>query len=164
MRIVCLRGCRSGALFFTALYIVALGTGGIKPNVSTFGADQFDDVSSRLFYAIRIICDGVAPAEQPTRSRREELFLQLVLRVDQRWSARSLPKASESFHVRCADRLHAGRLSLPGSRVLSTASIELARCRVQNVNFSVGYAVPSVAMLLAIIAFYSGRNRCAWAL
>jgi len=30
----------SAALFFPALYIVALGTGGIKPNVSTFGADS----------------------------------------------------------------------------------------------------------------------------
>lgn len=30
-------------LFFTGMYIVALGTGGIKPNVSTMGADQFDD-------------------------------------------------------------------------------------------------------------------------
>uniref|UniRef100_A0A803PUZ4 Uncharacterized protein n=1 Tax=Cannabis sativa TaxID=3483 RepID=A0A803PUZ4_CANSA len=31
------------AVFFLALYIVALGTGGIKPCVSSFGADQFDD-------------------------------------------------------------------------------------------------------------------------
>jgi dipeptide/tripeptide permease len=30
-------------LFFIALYTVALGTGGIKPNVSTFGADQFSN-------------------------------------------------------------------------------------------------------------------------
>ncbi|PNY00007.1 peptide transporter PTR1-like protein, partial [Trifolium pratense] len=31
------------AIFFVALYLIALGTGGIKPCVSSFGADQFDD-------------------------------------------------------------------------------------------------------------------------
>lgn len=31
------------ALCFTSLYLVALGTGGIKPCVSAYGADQFDD-------------------------------------------------------------------------------------------------------------------------
>lgn len=31
------------AVCFLALYIVALGTGGIKPCVSSYGADQFDD-------------------------------------------------------------------------------------------------------------------------
>ncbi|PIA60804.1 hypothetical protein AQUCO_00300374v1 [Aquilegia coerulea] len=30
-------------LMFIALYLIALGTGGIKPCVSSFGADQFDD-------------------------------------------------------------------------------------------------------------------------
>ncbi|KAG0484462.1 hypothetical protein HPP92_008541 [Vanilla planifolia] len=30
-------------VFFVALYIIALGTGGTKPNISTIGADQFDD-------------------------------------------------------------------------------------------------------------------------
>lgn len=31
------------ALCYVALYLIALGTGGIKPCVSSYGADQFDD-------------------------------------------------------------------------------------------------------------------------
>ncbi|WOH10990.1 hypothetical protein DCAR_0830467 [Daucus carota subsp. sativus] len=30
-------------VFYTGLYLIALGTGGIKPCVSSYGADQFDD-------------------------------------------------------------------------------------------------------------------------
>ncbi|OAY25403.1 protein NRT1/ PTR FAMILY 8.3 [Manihot esculenta] len=35
------------AVFFFGLYLIALGTGGIKPCVSSFGADQFDDTDSK---------------------------------------------------------------------------------------------------------------------
>ncbi|KAG6513298.1 protein NRT1/ PTR FAMILY 5.1-like [Zingiber officinale] len=31
------------AYFYAALYVMAVGAGGTKPNISTFGADQFDD-------------------------------------------------------------------------------------------------------------------------
>mmetsp|Transcript_35266 Transcript_35266/g.111039 ORF Transcript_35266/g.111039 Transcript_35266/m.111039 type:complete len:612 (-) Transcript_35266:455-2290(-) len=36
-------GHESEIVIYPALYIIAMGTGGIKPNVSTFGADQFND-------------------------------------------------------------------------------------------------------------------------
>ncbi|KAL0927289.1 hypothetical protein M5K25_001452 [Dendrobium thyrsiflorum] len=34
-------------VFFTGLYIIAVGTGGTKPNISTIGADQFDEFDHR---------------------------------------------------------------------------------------------------------------------
>ena len=37
----------SSSLVFIAIYTVALGTGGIKPNVSTLGADQFNELYER---------------------------------------------------------------------------------------------------------------------
>ncbi|KAJ1254627.1 hypothetical protein BS78_09G103200 [Paspalum vaginatum] len=35
------------AFFYGALYTMAIGAGGTKPNISTFGADQFDDFEAR---------------------------------------------------------------------------------------------------------------------
>ena len=35
------------AVFYLALYIIAAGTGGTKANISTMGADQFDDFEPR---------------------------------------------------------------------------------------------------------------------
>nr|GMD69292.1 protein NRT1/ PTR FAMILY 8.1-like [Ipomoea batatas] len=40
---VCDPTMAQSAVSFIALYVIALGTGGIKPCVSSFGADQFDD-------------------------------------------------------------------------------------------------------------------------
>ncbi|XP_052191296.1 protein NRT1/ PTR FAMILY 5.2-like isoform X2 [Diospyros lotus] len=35
------------AVFYGALYTLAIGTGGTKPNISTIGADQFDDFEAK---------------------------------------------------------------------------------------------------------------------
>ncbi|MCI02001.1 peptide transporter PTR2-like, partial [Trifolium medium] len=35
------------AVFFLGLYLIALGTGGIKPCIVPFGADQFDDTDHK---------------------------------------------------------------------------------------------------------------------
>jgi peptide/histidine transporter 3/4 len=37
----------TAGLVFFGMYLVALGCGGIKPNVSTLGADQFDERYSK---------------------------------------------------------------------------------------------------------------------
>ncbi|KAF3436109.1 hypothetical protein FNV43_RR23201 [Rhamnella rubrinervis] len=34
-------------IFYCALYVIAVGTGGTKPNISTMGADQFDDFETK---------------------------------------------------------------------------------------------------------------------
>ncbi|XP_027339507.1 protein NRT1/ PTR FAMILY 5.1-like [Abrus precatorius] len=34
-------------LFYLSIYIIAIGSGAVKPNMSTFGADQFDDFKPR---------------------------------------------------------------------------------------------------------------------
>lgn len=39
----CVPGSVSPLLLFPAIYLLALGTGGIKSSVSVFGADQFDE-------------------------------------------------------------------------------------------------------------------------
>lgn len=31
------------AAFYAAIYLIALGAGGVKPNIQTLGGDQFDD-------------------------------------------------------------------------------------------------------------------------
>ena len=54
------------AIFFFGLYLIALGTGGIKPCISSFGADQFDDTD---------------PKERVTKG----FLLQLVLFFYQHW-------------------------------------------------------------------------------
>ncbi|KAK8549828.1 hypothetical protein V6N13_055394 [Hibiscus sabdariffa] len=47
------------AVFFFGLYLIALGAGGIKPCVSSFGADQFDDTDPKERVKKGTMLDGV---------------------------------------------------------------------------------------------------------
>ncbi|XWS36473.1 hypothetical protein CRYUN_Cryun20dG0088500 [Craigia yunnanensis] len=39
-------------IFYCTLYISTIGTGGTKPNISTMGADQFDDFEPKMFQVL----------------------------------------------------------------------------------------------------------------
>ncbi|XP_020597742.1 protein NRT1/ PTR FAMILY 5.3-like [Phalaenopsis equestris] len=103
-------GCEAQAsavqvsIFFLALYIIALGAGGTKPNISTFGADQFDVYDE------------------------EERALKL------------------SFFNWWTFALFFGNL------LSSTVLIYIQ----DNVSFSVGYIIPTIALAFSILVFFVG--------
>mmetsp|Transcript_33936 Transcript_33936/g.96157 ORF Transcript_33936/g.96157 Transcript_33936/m.96157 type:complete len:662 (-) Transcript_33936:13-1998(-) len=91
-------------MLYIALYIIALGTGGIKPNVAAFGADQFDD-------------------HNPADVRSKKSFFMWFY-----------------FTVNCG--------SLLGTTVVVYVQ--------ESVSWSIGYAIPAMALFIAICCFLSG--------
>eukprot|EP00892_Ulva_mutabilis_P001566 jgi/Ulvmu1/1140/UM107_0014.1 len=94
------------AVLYTALYVVALGTGGIKPNVSAFGADQFDDKS------------------RAERREKQSFFNWFYFSIN------------------------------VGSLIACTVIVW-----IQGRSWGVGFAIPAVAMLLAVLIFVAGNGR-----
>ena len=92
---------------YLSLYIVALGTGGIKPNVSAFGADQFDEFDYR------------------DRKEKKSFF---------NWFYFSINVGS----------------------LLAVTGIVWVQ---ENVSWAVGFAIPAVAMAMAVIVFVAGSPR-----
>mmetsp|Transcript_42146 Transcript_42146/g.126167 ORF Transcript_42146/g.126167 Transcript_42146/m.126167 type:complete len:627 (+) Transcript_42146:727-2607(+) len=96
----------SYTILFSALGVIALGTGGIKPNVSAFGADQFNLAR--------------------TQDRREK----------------------ESFFNAFYASINLGSL------IACTAVVYVQ----DQVSWTLGFAIPGFAMLLAICIFLAGRS------
>mmetsp|Transcript_33294 Transcript_33294/g.78958 ORF Transcript_33294/g.78958 Transcript_33294/m.78958 type:complete len:662 (+) Transcript_33294:161-2146(+) len=94
-------------VLYTALYIIALGTGGIKPNVSAFGADQFDE-------------------HDPQDAKDKKSFFMWFY-----------------FTVNC------------GSLIGTTAVVYVQ----EQVSWAIGYAVPAIALLVAICSFLIGSPK-----
>ncbi|KAK9822864.1 hypothetical protein WJX81_005939 [Elliptochloris bilobata] len=96
---------QSGALF-AALYIVALGTGGIKPNVSAFGADQLD------------------VTDPQDRKDKNSFFNWFYLAINL------------------------------GSLLAVTVVVYVQ----DSISWAIGFAIPAVAMAVAIVVFVSGSS------
>jgi len=95
------------AVLFGSLYLIALGTGGIKPNVSAFGAEQFDENNERDV------------------KEKKSFF---------NWFY---------FVINC------------GSLIASLLIVWIQ----ETISWSIGFAIPAAAMLLAVVSFVSGRKR-----
>ncbi|KAK3251584.1 hypothetical protein CYMTET_39083 [Cymbomonas tetramitiformis] len=93
--------------FFLGLYIVALGTGGIKPNVSAFGADQFDE-------------------QDPQDMAEKKSFFN--------W-----------FYF---------AINL-GSLLASLVVVYIQ----ENISWTIGFAIPAVALAVASFMFWAGRYK-----
>ncbi|KAI3806091.1 hypothetical protein L1987_21983 [Smallanthus sonchifolius] len=93
-------------IFYCALYIIAMGTGGTKPNISTMGADQFDDF------------------EPKERAHKLTFFNWWMFSV------------------------------FFGALFSSTFLVYIQ----DVVNWGLGYGVPTLALLVAIIAFVFGTR------
>ncbi|KAK9918815.1 hypothetical protein WJX75_007179 [Coccomyxa subellipsoidea] len=94
------------AMLFGSLYIVALGTGGIKPNVSAFGADQFDE------------------SDPQDRLEKKSFFNWFYFAIN--W----------------------------GSCLAVTVIVYIQ----DSVSWAIGFAIPAVAMALAVITFLAGSS------
>ncbi|KAJ0788191.1 putative bacterial ABC-type protein transporter [Helianthus annuus] len=94
------------ALCFMSLYLVALGTGGIKPCVSSYGADQFDDHDE---------------VEEKQKSSFFNWFY-FVINV--------------------------------GALVAHSALVWIQ----DNIGWGWGFSVPTIAMGIAIVSFFSGTK------
>ncbi|KAJ6716013.1 PROTEIN NRT1/ PTR FAMILY 8.3 [Salix koriyanagi] len=94
------------AVTFLALYLIALGTGGIKPCVSSYGADQFDD-------------------DNETEKRHKSSFFN--------W-----------FYL----SINVGAL-IAGSVLVWVQD---------NVSWGWGFGIPTIAMAIAVVSFFSGTK------
>ncbi len=98
---------KSMAALYVALFTIALGTGGIKANNSTFGADQFDDANPR------------------DQLEKQSFFNWFYFSIN------------------------------VGSLIASTVIVYVQ----ENISWAIGFAVPAVAMLGAILVLMAGHSR-----
>ncbi|CAK8537710.1 unnamed protein product [Lathyrus sativus] len=94
------------AICFVALYLIALGTGGIKPCVSSYGADQFDD------------------ADEVEKDHKSSFFNWFYFSIN------------------------------IGALIAASLLVWIQ----DNVSWGLGFGIPTVAMAIAVVSFFSGTR------
>lgn len=123
------------AFFYSALYIIAIGAGGTKPNISTFGADQFDDFNPQE-KRLKVSFSRV--------NVKLYIFFNTIFIFDQ--LCFFLGELKVSFFNWWMFSSFLGGLF---------ATLGLVYIQ-ENLGWGLGYGVPTVGLILSLLVFYLG--------
>ena len=130
------------SLLYASLYVVALGTGGIKPNVSAFGADQFDESDPQV---------NAGPIEQALNTSalvHLATFPANSFRLGGKCGLQDVLEKKSFFNwFYFAINI--------GSLLAVTVVVYIQ----DSISWAIGFAIPAAAMLLAILTFIGGSSR-----
>jgi len=122
----------SEAIVFPAMYIIALGTGGIKPNVVSLGADQFDETN-------------------PLDKKEKESFFNYFY-----WSINLGALVS---YLIVSHSTFSTLFSLLLMQVAYICQYGIEGMGGEDWGFFVGYSIPLIAMVVAVITFTAGTSK-----
>ena len=126
---------------FAGLFLISVGTGGIKPSVAAFGADQFGDGDSGQGAVNDLDCDGTQSQEvnQPRgRNRRRCSDAELL----------------SAFFALFYFSINTGSLV---STIVTPIFEHDISCFGNDTCYSLAFGVPAVLMISALILFVWGK-------
>lgn len=156
------------AVLFGSLYIVALGTGGIKPNVSAFGADQFDESDPQVqplcpLYQTtnQVFSAGLKGQPVVQRHHCEVRWPLTNVTIDR--NGKGIPLNEGALKTACdmQDRLEKKSFfnwfyfAINWGSCLAVTVIVYIQ---DSVSWAIGFAIPAAAMALAVITFLAGSS------
>eukprot|EP01135_Chromosphaera_perkinsii_P005520 Nk52_evm69s352 gene=Nk52_evmTU69s352 len=126
---------------FSGLLLIAVGTGGIKPCVAAFGAEQFGTVRKGKTISSNSIEERVTEADQEEISSVIRMNRQAVI--------------LSSFFAVFYFSINAGALL---STIFTPMLEHDVHCFGSDTCYSLAFGVPALLMLVALILFFAGRK------
>lgn len=153
---------QSGALF-GALGVIALGTGGIKPNVSAFGADQFDEKDPQDKKEKESFFNWFYLAINIGRCVLDRRGVDHVCLLFGLVSRRGSADIAVSFWFSEANTECSPPCSAVMRCTVPSAFYSLIACTVivyvqDTISWTVGFALPASAMASAVLLFLAGSK------